>query len=61
MIRLGILCLVIAGVCALLGFGGAASAFAGIAKILFVIALVAFLVLLAVGLFAGKKVKDAID
>jgi uncharacterized membrane protein YtjA (UPF0391 family) len=44
-----------------LGFGGIGGAFIGIAKILFFIALAVFLILLGLGLLAGKAVKDAID
>ena len=44
-----------------LGFGGIGGAFIGIAKILFFIALAIFLILLGLGLLAGKTVKDAID
>ena len=48
-------------VLALLGFGGAAGTFVGIAKILFFIALAVFVVFLVLGILAGKGVKDAID
>ena len=44
MIKLAIISLVIAAVLALLGFGGAAGTFVGIAKILFFIALAVFVV-----------------
>ena len=39
-----------------LGFGGIAGAAAGIAKILFFLFLIGFLVFLALGFFAGKKI-----
>jgi uncharacterized membrane protein YtjA (UPF0391 family) len=61
MIKLAIISLVIAAVLALLGFGGAAGTFVGIAKILFFIALAVFVLFLVLGLLAGKGVKDAID
>ena len=38
-----------------LGFGGIAGAAAGIAKLLFFIAVVGFLLFLALGVFAGRK------
>ena len=44
-----------------LGFGGIGGAFIGIAKILFFIALALFLIFLALGVMAGKKVKDRLD
>ncbi|MCI4588979.1 DUF1328 domain-containing protein [Sphingobium sp. BYY-5] len=61
MIKLAIISLVIAAVLALLGFGGAAGAFVGIAKIFFFIAIAIFALFLIVGILAGKGVKDAID
>lgn len=61
MLKLALTFAVIALVLGLLGFGGAASAFAGIAKILFFIAVAVFVVLLVLGLIAGKTVKDAVD
>ena len=60
MIKLAIISLVIAAVLALLGFGGAAGTFVGIAKILFFIAIALFLVFLVLGVIAGKSVKDRI-
>ena len=44
-----------------LGFGGIGGAFIGIAKILFFVALAVFLILLVLGLLAGKAAKDLID
>ena len=44
-----------------LGFGGIGGAFVGIAKILFFIALALFPIFLALGVMAGKKVKDRLD
>jgi uncharacterized membrane protein YtjA (UPF0391 family) len=46
--------LVLALVAALLGFGGIASAFAGIAQILFVIFIVLFVAMLVVSLVRGR-------
>ena len=61
MIRLAIIALVIAAVLAILGFGGAAGTFVGIAKWLFGIAIALVLIFLVLGLLAGKGIKDAID
>ena len=61
MIRLAIIALVIAAVLVVLGFGGAAGTFVGIAKLLFGIAIALFLIFLVLGLLAGKGIKDAID
>jgi len=60
MIKLAIISLVIAAVLALLGFGGAAGTFVGIAKILFFIAIALFVLFLILGVLAGKSVKDRI-
>jgi uncharacterized membrane protein YtjA (UPF0391 family) len=49
MLRLAIACLVIALIAALLGFGGIAGSFVGVAKILFVV----FLVLAVLSFFFG--------
>ncbi|MGE4324306.1 MAG: DUF1328 domain-containing protein [Sphingobium sp.] len=61
MIRLAIISLVIAAVLGILGFGGAAGAFVGIAKFLFGVAVVLFLVFLLLGIMAGRGIKNAID
>jgi uncharacterized membrane protein YtjA (UPF0391 family) len=61
MIRLAILCLVVAAVAALLGFGGIAGTFVGIAKILFFVAVALFVIFLLLGVLAGKGIKDALD
>jgi uncharacterized membrane protein YtjA (UPF0391 family) len=58
MIRLAIIALVIAAVLALLGFGGAAGTFVGIAKFLFFLAVALFVIFLVLGLIAGKKIAD---
>ena len=49
MIRLAIICLVIAAVAALLGFGGIAGAFVGVAKFLFFAAIALFAIFLVLG------------
>ncbi|ODU21983.1 MAG: DUF1328 domain-containing protein [Sphingomonas sp. SCN 67-18] len=61
MIKWAIIFLVAAAIMALLGFGGIAGAFVGIAKFLFFLAIAVFVILLVLGLAAGKKVKDVID
>lgn len=44
-----------------LGFGGIGGAFVGIAKLLFFVAIAIFVVLLVLGIIAGKKVGSAIN
>jgi len=61
MLKLAITFLVVGLVLGVLGFGGVGGAFIGIAKILFFIAVALFLIFLALGLMAGKAVKNAID
>ena len=61
MIRWAIIFLVIGAVLALLGFGGLGGTFIGIAKLLFFVAIAVFVILLVLGLLAGKGVKNAID
>lgn len=61
MLKLAVISLIIAGVLALLGFGGAAGTFVGIAKILFFIAVALFVIFLVLGILAGKGVKNALD
>ncbi len=56
MLRWALAFLVLALVAALLGFGGVAAASAGIAKTLFFIFLVVFLVTLILGVSAGRRV-----
>jgi len=51
MLRLAITCLVIALILAVLGFGGIAGSFVGIAKILFVV----FLVIAVLSFFFGRS------
>ncbi|MEZ0497450.1 DUF1328 domain-containing protein [Sphingomonas sp. IW22] len=56
MIRWAVIFLVIGLVMAVLGFGGIGGAFIDIAKILFFIAVAIFVVLLILGVIAGKKI-----
>lgn len=58
MIKLAIIFLVIGLVLAVLGFGGIGGAFIGVAKLLFFIAIAIFVVLLILGLAAGRKIVD---
>lgn len=60
MLKLALTFLVIGLVMALLGFGGVGGAFIGIAKILFFVAIAVFVVLLVLGLMAGKGIKNAL-
>jgi len=60
MLKLALIFLVIGLVAGLLGFSGIAGAAVGIAKFLFFLAIAIFLVLLILGLVAGKKVKDSL-
>ncbi|MFO7907121.1 MAG: DUF1328 domain-containing protein [Planctomycetota bacterium] len=53
MLQLAIACLVIALIAAVLGFGGIAGSFVGVAKILFVV----FLVLAVLSFFFGGGVR----
>ena len=61
MIRWAIIFAIVALVLGLLGFGGAASAFAGLAKMLFFLAAAIFVILLVLGLMAGKRIKNVVD
>ena len=56
MLRLALFFLVVSLVAGLFGFGGIASASAGMAKILFFIAIMLFVVSLVVALLAGRAV-----
>lgn len=58
MLKAAFLFLIIGLVCGLLGFTGIAGASFAIAKFLFVVALLIFVVLLVLGLRAGKAVAD---
>ncbi|MFZ3483857.1 DUF1328 domain-containing protein [Sphingomonas sp. 3-13AW] len=61
MLRWAIIFLIAGLVLGVLGFGGIGGAFVDIAKILFFIAVAIFVVLLVLGLIAGKGIKNAID
>lgn len=61
MLRWALIFLVIGVVLGVLGFGGIGGAFIGIAKLLFFIAVAVFLILLVLGLMAGRGIKNAID
>lgn len=56
MLRWALIFLVIGVVLALLGFGGLGGAFVEIAKILFFVAIAVFVVLLIMGLLAGRNI-----
>lgn len=55
MLRWALIFAIVALVAGALGFGGIAGAAAGIAKLLFFVAVVGFLIFLAMGIFAGRK------
>ena len=61
MLKWAIIFLVAGLVLGALGFGGIGGAFVGIAKILFFVAIAIFVVLLVLGLLAGKGIKNAVD
>ncbi|MDE2516127.1 MAG: DUF1328 domain-containing protein [Rhodospirillales bacterium] len=54
MLRLALFFLVVSIIAGVFGFGGIAAASAGIARLLFFIAIVVFLALLVAGLMAGS-------
>jgi uncharacterized membrane protein YtjA (UPF0391 family) len=56
MLRWALIFLIIAMAAALLGFGGIASAAAGIAKVLFFLFLAICLILFIIGMSVGRKV-----
>lgn len=58
MIKAAILFLILGIVFAALGFGGIGGAFIGIAKLLFFVAIAVFVILLVLGLMAGRSVAD---
>ncbi len=58
MIKWAIIFAIISIVAGLFGFPGIAAGSAGIAKFLFVAALIIFLIFLALALFAGKKLSE---
>jgi uncharacterized membrane protein YtjA (UPF0391 family) len=51
---------IVALIAGAMGFGGAAAASAGIAKVLFFVFLVGFVITLVAGLVAGNKAKNAL-
>lgn len=55
MLRWALGFLILALIAALLGFGGLAATSAGIAKILFYLVLIVFLVTLVIGLVTGRR------
>jgi len=57
MLQLAIACLVIALIAAVLGFGGIAGSFVGVAKILFVV----FLVLAGLSYFGGRMRRGGVN
>lgn len=61
MLRWAIIFAILSLVLGVLGFGGMASAFAGLAKLLFFLAIAIFAVLLALGLMAGKSIAKSVD
>ena len=61
MLKWALIFAVVALLCGLFGFTGAESAFAGLAKILFFVAIAVFLILLVLGVIAGRAIKDAVD
>jgi uncharacterized membrane protein YtjA (UPF0391 family) len=56
MLKWAFIFLIVALVAAMFGFGGIASTAAGIAKVLFFIAIAIFVVMLLLGLFAARKI-----
>lgn len=56
MLRWALIFLIAGIVLAVLGFGGIGGAFVGVAKILFFLAIAAFVILLVMGLLAGRAV-----
>ena len=56
MLKWALIFAVVALIAGGLGFGGVAGAAAGIAKILFFLFVIGFVVFLALGIFAGKKI-----
>ncbi|RKF18208.1 DUF1328 domain-containing protein [Altericroceibacterium spongiae] len=55
MFKWALIFLIIAGIAAILGFGGIAGAAAGIAKFLFFVGLALVAIFLVLGVMAGKK------
>ena len=61
MLRWAFVFAMIALLCGLLGFTGGEHAFAGLAEILFFVAIALFLIFLALGLMAARAIKGAAD
>ena len=61
MLKWALIFLVLGVLAGALGFTGLGGAFVGFAKILFFVAVAVFVILLILGIAAGKKVGDAID
>lgn len=61
MLRWAFLFLIIGIVLAVLGFGGIGGAFIGLAKLLFFIAIAIFVILLILGLMAGRGISNSLD
>ncbi|MGN5375249.1 DUF1328 family protein [Sphingomonas hankookensis] len=61
MLKWAVIFLVVGLVMGALGFGGIGGTFVGIAQVLFFVAIAVFVVLLVLGLLAGKGVKNALD
>lgn len=60
MLKWSLIFFIVAIVAAVFGFGGVSEAAADIGIVLFFIALAAFIITLAAGLFAAKKARDAL-
>ena len=58
MLRWAVIFLIISIIAAVFGFGGISAAAVGIAKLLFYIFLVLFVVTLIIGLFLGRTIAD---
>jgi uncharacterized membrane protein YtjA (UPF0391 family) len=56
MLKWALIFALVAIIAGALGFGGIAGAAAGIAKLLFFVAVIGFLIFLALGVFAGRKI-----
>jgi uncharacterized membrane protein YtjA (UPF0391 family) len=61
MLRWAVIFLIIALVAALFGFGGIAGTAIGIAKLLFFVFIVLFIISLIAGGMAAKKLKDVVN
>ena len=61
MLKWALIFAVVAFIAGALGFGGVAGAAAVIAKLLFLVAVIGFLVFVALGVFAGKKLSGGLE